>query len=490
MATGTDEMGYLEMNLAEVIEAHDAARIALIDGDTTITFGELRDRVGAMRAHLVASGVRPGDPVAIAAGNEPLFAVASLAILGVGGIVMPLNPSSPPAELQRKLVSVAPSMVLIGEIGRRLLDHGDIITSPLVDMTTIDPADGAVPPIVGRQPGDVAFYMSTSGVSGVPKVAMLTHRNLEFVQEMSVSNENPLLDSDVTLGVLPFAHIFGLNVVLLASMRVGACVVLQRRFDVDESLRLVREHGVTMLTGAPPMWQRWADADVPDDSLRSVRRAVSGAAALPFEVFAKIRDRYGVEIEEGYGLTETSPVITSGRGAPIRATSVGKVMPDVEVVLVDPDGSPVDVGDQGEIVVRGEGVFVGYLDDPDTTASVLTEDGWFWTGDVGIFDDEGYLFLVDRVKDIVIVSGFNVYPSEVENVLIEHPDVRGALVVGSPHGETGEMVVAYVSGTADETALRAHVDSQLSRYKRPTEYHFVEELPISDNGKPRRRELR
>ncbi len=479
------------MNLADVIEAHDAARVALIDGNDTITFGELRERVGVMRAQLAGRGVEPGDAVAIAAGNEPLFAVATLAILGLGGIVMPLNPSSPPAELQRKLEAVSPRMVLVGEIGQRLLGHDDVITAPLVDMTTLpDHADGEIPPIVSRRAGDVAFYMSTSGVSGIPKVAMLTHRNLEFVQLMATSDDDPLLETDVTLGVLPFAHIFGLNVVLLASLRVGARVVLQRRFDVDESLRLVREHGVTMLTGAPPMWQRWAAADVPDDSLRSVRRAVSGAAALPFEVFTRIRDRYGVEIEEGYGLTETSPVITSGRGAQIRPTSVGKVMPGVEVVLVDPDGSPVDVGDQGEIVTRGDGVFVGYLNDADTTASVLTEDGWFWTGDVGIFDDDGYLFLVDRVKDIVIVSGFNVYPSEVENVLMEHPDVRGALVVGSPHGETGEMVVAFVSGTADEASLRAHVDTQLSRYKRPVEYHFVEELPISDNGKPRRRELR
>ena len=415
------------MNLADSIEHHAADRVALIDGDDEITYGDLRRRVASMRTHLVDVGIQPGDPVAIAAGNESLFAVSALAILGAGGIVMPLNPSSPPAELQRKLEVVAPRMVLVGEVGRHLLEHRDEITAELVDMSGLpQPAGtGSAPPIVDREPGDMAFYMSTSGVSGVPKVAMLTHRNLDFVQNMTTTgDDDPLVPSDITLGVLPFAHIFGLNVVLLSSLRIGACVVLQRRFDVDESLRLIRQHSVTMLTGAPPMWQRWAKADAPDDSLRTVRRAVSGAAALPIEVFTAIRDRYGVEIAEGYGLTETSPVITSGRGGTIKPTSVGAVMPGVEVVLVDPDGSPVEVGDQGEIVVRSPGVFVGYLDDPESTSSVLTDDGWFWTGDVGIFDDEGYLYLVDRVKDIIIVSGFNVYPSEVENVLMEHPDVR------------------------------------------------------------------
>ncbi len=168
-----------------------------------------------------------------------------------------------------------------------------------------------------------------------------------------------------------------------------------------------------------------------------------------------MKDRFGVEIAQGYGLTETSPVVTLGRGVPVRPTSVGRVLPGVDVALVDDSGTPVDVGDEGEIVVRSPGVFLGYLDDQETTDSVLSEDGWLWTGDVGIFDDDGYLYLVDRIKDIVIVSGFNVYPAEVENVLMQHPGVSGAIVTGTADEATGETVVAHIVGHRDARGVGA-----------------------------------
>ena len=174
----------------------------------------------------------------------------------------------------------------------------------------------------------------------------------------------------------------------------------------------------------------------------------------------------------------------------MRVTSVGKPLPGVEMVLVDDDGEPVDIGDIGEVVVRAPSVFKGYLNDPEATASILTDDGWLWIGDVGLFDDDGYLYLVDRVKDIIIVSGFNVYPAEVEDVLMEHPNVRGALVVGGAHGATGETVIAHISGDVSVEDLAEFASSQLSRYKRPTEYHIVEELPQTAAGKRLRRELR
>lgn len=238
------------------------------------------------------------------------------------------------------------------------------------------------------------------------------------------------------------------------------------------------------------MWQRWAVADAPDDSLATLTSAASGAAFLPIDTFNAIRDRYGVEIGEGYGLTETSPIVTWSRGISPKATSVGRVLKGVEVALVEPDGTPVEPGDTGEIVVRSPGVFKGYLDAPEITSSVLSSDGWFWTGDVGVFDSDGYLYLVDRVKDLVIVSGFNVYPSEVENALLEHPNVRGAVVVGTPDSDTGEAVVAHVSGTVDEAELDQFVRARLSHYMCPTKYLFVDELPVAPTGKLIRRELR
>jgi long-chain acyl-CoA synthetase len=481
--------GGARVNLANVIERHPADSVALVDGDRTVTYGELRESIAQRRRHLHQLGVAFGSVVTVAAGNEVGFAVSALAVLGLGGIVMPVNPLSPPPELQLRIDLVESKVMLIGAVGAALLEHDFGVTS--IGTTGALP-DGLPddPGIADQSPGATAFYMLTSGVSGEPKVAVLTHANLAWIHEALDGNPEPLSAADVTLGCLPFAHIFGLNVVLLASLRAGSSIVLQRRVDIDESLRLVREHRITMLTGAPPMWQRWAKADAPNDSLATVRHAASGAAALPLGVFEAVRDRYGIEIAQGYGLTETSPIVTLGRGHPVRPSSVGKVLEGVEVALVDGNGVPVDIGDEGEVVVRSPGVFQGYLNDPEMTDSVLTADGWFWTGDIGIFDEDGYLYLVDRIKDVVIVSGFNVFPAEVETVLMGHPDVTGAIVTGSADERTGEKVVAHISGAVDEADLRVHVERHLSRHKCPREYHFLDELPIAPNGKPIRRALR
>ena len=483
------------VNLANVIDEHDASRTALIDGDQVVTYGVLRDRVAALRIQLAERGIGVDDVVALASGNEVHFATAALAVVGLGGIVMPLNPSGTLSEFVQKVEAGGPRMVLVGQLGARLLDHAADVDIELLDMDRLErDADGldlsSAPQVVDREPDDSAFYMATSGVSGSPKIAILSHGNLDWVQEALERSADPLRPDDITLGVLPFVHIFGLNVVLFTSLRAGSTIVLQRRFDAEESLRLVREHQVTLVTGAPPMWQRWADADVSDDALSSVRYGASGAAALPIGTYEKVRDRFGLEIGQGYGLTETSPVVTLARGFPVRPSSVGRVLEGVTVALVDAAGEPVDVGDEGEVVVRSPGVFMGYLDDPATTESVLTDDGWLWTGDVGIFDEEGYLYLVDRIKDVVIVSGFNVYPAEVETALMGHPDVTGAIVTGSADSFTGERVVAHVTGTADQAGLEAYMSEHLSKYKRPTEYHFLDELPIAATGKAIRRALR
>lgn len=479
------------MNLASIIEGHAEASTALIEGDRTVTYGELRDRVDAMRAHVVAMGLAPGDRVALACGNEIHFVVAALGALGAGLVVAPINPFAPINELIRKIDHLTPSAIIVGGVLRDILDHGEEFGVALIDMLEVAATAASPPVIVERDTDDLAFLLSTSGVSGSPKVAMLSHGNLAWVQT-SIVGDGPqqLRSDDVSLAVLPPAHILGLNLVILSTLRAGGAVVFQWRFDVEESLRLVREHHVTQLVGAPPMWQRWAAADAPADSMRSVRFARSGAASLPAEVFARIRDHCGVEVRQGYGLTESSAVLATGRGLDVRVTSVGRPLPGVELVLVDDEGEPVDIGDIGEVVVRAPSVFKGYLNDPEATASILTHDGWLWTGDVGLLDDDGYLYLVDRVKDIIIVSGFNVYPAEVENVLMQHPDVRGAVVVGNDHAETGETVVAHVSGDVDEEQLRAFARSQLGGYKVPTIFHFVDELPVAPTGKAIRRELR
>lgn len=478
------------MNIASIIETHDAARVALIDGDDQLTYGELRDWAASIRQLLTERGVGSDDRVAVPAGNEPAFVAAALGALGVGARVIPMKPTNPLPELDRKLASIRPAIILVGEGASWMLDHAEGIPTPMVDLREVARTVDTSPALVERDDDHIAFMMLTSGVSGNAKVAMLSHGNLTWAQaavcEYSLDGLNA---DDVALAVLPFSHIFGLNVILLASLRMGGQVVLQRRFDVDRSLELCSRHGITLLAGAPPMWRRWSIIEAPDGAFDTVRLAISGAAALPVEVFEEMQLRHGITIEEGYGLTETSPILTTSRGD-VKAGSVGKAVADVDLILVEEDGTPVDRGDAGEVVVRGPGIFKGYFEDDDATHEVLTSDGWFWTGDVGVLDDGGHLYIVDRIKDIIIVSGFNVYPAEVENVLLEHPDVRGAVVVGAIHLDSGETVVAYVSGDVDADELDRHARANLSRYKCPTEYHLVDELPVAPSGKKIRRELR
>lgn len=478
------------MNIASIIESHDEGRTALIDGDDVVTYGQLRDWAGSIRQLLVDHGVGVDDRVAIPAGNEPAFVAAALGAMGIGARVIPMKPTNPLPELDRKLASIRPTIILVGEDASWMHDHADGIEAPMVDLRTVTHAVAGAPAIVERGADDIAIMMLTSGVSGDAKVAMLSHGNLAWAQAAVCENSvDGLSADDVALAVLPFSHIFGLNVILLAALRMGGQVVLQRRFDVDESLALCVRHGITVLAGAPPMWRWWSQVEPPHEAFANVRIAGSGAAALPVEVFEAMQRRHGIAIEEGYGLTETSPLLTSSRGD-VKAGSVGRPVDDVELLLVEDDGTPVDRGDAGEIVVRGPGIFKGYYDDEDATHAVLTSDGWFWTGDVGVLDDDGHLYIVDRIKDIIIVSGFNVYPAEVENVLLAHPQVRGAVVVGGIHLDTGETVVAHVSGDITVEELDQHARGNLSRYKCPTEYHLVDELPVAPTGKKIRRELR
>ncbi len=479
------------MNLANILDGHDADRVAVIDGDTSVTYGELRDWAAAVRRLLVDRGVGVDDRVAIPTGNEPMFIAAACGALGVGARVVPMKPTNPIPELERKLASIDPTIMLLCSHAAWTLEHPDAVSCPIVDMREVPRTTDDPPPVVERDPADVACMMLTSGVSGHAKVAMVSHGSLEWAQQAVCEHaEGGMSSDDVVLCALPLAHIFGLNVVLFAAIRMGATVVMQTRFDVDDSLRLVQQHGITVLAGAPPMWRRWSMIDAPDGTWDSVRLAVSGAAALPNEVFEAMRDRHGVAVEEGYGLTETCAVLTTSRGHDLKPGSVGVPVAGIEMLLVEDDGTVVDAGDAGEIVVRGPGVFSGYYEDAEATDRSLTADGWFWTGDMGVLDDDGYLYIVDRIKDIIIVNGFNVYPAEVENILIEHPDVRGAVVVGGLHLDTGETVIAHVLGDVDTAELDAFAQARLSRYKCPTEYHLVEELPVAPTGKLIRRELR
>jgi long-chain acyl-CoA synthetase len=480
------------MNLASSIEGHADGRVALVDGNGSVTYGELRERVADARAALAAAGCGLDDRVAIVAPNQSETVVALLAVLGVGAVAVPLNPQATEPELARELADADVTAVV-----------GLPVDAPS-DLTRVDliPRPDAAPVgIAEREPDDLAVLMFTSGTAGESQAAALTHGNLRANQEQADRiPEMVRRADDITLGLLPLFHVFGLNVVLLPALRAGGRIVLVDGFDPAEVLALVARHEVTLLTGTPTVWAAFEALDhdaVADDALSSIRLAASGAAQLSVAVARRIEERFGVHVHEGYGLTETSPIVATSVGTSAPAGSIGRPLPGVEVRLLDTDNADVFVGDVGHLHVRGPNVFSGYWDAPEATAAVLSDDGWLRTGDLAVVDDDGHLFIVDRAKDLVIVSGFNVAPAEVERVLLAHPSVADAAVHGRPDDRTGEALVADVVARGEEPTdpdawfaeLADHLAQHLSRYKCPADYRLVPAIPRGLGGKVQRRLL-
>ncbi|HEX5615967.1 MAG TPA: AMP-binding protein [Acidimicrobiia bacterium] len=487
------------MNLAAALlasAARDPGAPAVLAASGPITHGELAAATAALAARLTD----PGTRVAIVAGNEPAFVVAYLATLAAGAVAVPLNPAAPVPELARELDVTRPARVLCSEayVAHARAAVAAATIDATVDVITPDSLDapGTLTP-VSRATDDLAALLFTAGTAGAPKAAMLTHgcllANLEQVQR------HPglaLRADDVVLGVLPLFHVYGLNVVLGLALFAGACVSMVEHFHPRDTLRRIASDGVTVVPAVPAIYAAWTDlspADAPPDAFASVRRAVSGAAALDPEVARAASARFGITVEDGYGLTEASPVVTTAGLGDVRPGSIGPPLPGVEVRLVDVDGADVLTGDPGELWVKGPNVFAGYWEDELATERVLTADGWLRTGDVAVADDDGWLTLVGRAKDVIIVSGFNVHPGEVEEVLLADPDVADAAVVGEPHPRTGETVVAYVVPASergvDTRALLHTASTQLARYKLPSRVEVVASLPRNFAGKLVRRAL-
>ena len=494
------------MNLAHIIDGHEADHVAVISRGVETTYGQLRDRVARVRGGLAGLGVGSGDRVAMLCGNGLYFVETYLAVLGLGAVVVPLNPQSPAPEIEQQIAAVGATVVLVEPAAAAAWAAIDPAVATTVshviatergsfdtdvafdDLLAADPVD-----IVEVDPSALAALIFTSGTAGFPRAAMLSHGNLQANIDQGRSAAARITSDDIVYGVLPTFHIFGLNVVLGSGFANGATIVLIQRFDPSTALDTIRERGVTVVPGAPPLWLAFSHFDdAPADSFATVRLALTGAAKMPEEAIRRLQQRFGIQLAEGYGLTEASPVVTSSAGLPMKVGSVGKVLDGMTVRLVD-DGDDVLRGDAGEIWVKGPNVFLGYLDDPEQTARVLTSDGWLRTGDIATTDDDGYLYLVDRAKDLIIVSGFNVYPAEVEDVIAQHPAVADVGVVGVAHPHTGEAVKAWVVGrdgmTVDEDTLISWCNEHLARYKSPSKVLFVDELPRNVSGKLLRRSL-
>ncbi|MGH2677162.1 MAG: long-chain-fatty-acid--CoA ligase [Actinomycetota bacterium] len=483
--------------------------VALIADDRSLTYGQLEDRVRRVAGALAGIGVIKGDRVAVLFGTVPEFVEVLHGAWRLGAVVAPLNVMLTPDELGYVLADSEASVVVTD---RAFLPSVLAVRDRLADLHLVVVARGRSPrrtesyeKLLARAPDpppvtvdrdDLALLAYTAGTTANPKGAMLTQGNLlANLEQMSQVPALHEAESDVVLLALPLFHIYALNVVLGITLREGATAVLAERFDPARTLELVERHRVTVLFGAPPMFAGWLQAaEHREFDLSSVRLAVSGAAALPAEVLAAFRARFGITIWEGYGLTETAPALTTtALGPEGRPDSIGLVLPGVQVRLVDDHGRDVDEGDPGEIVVRGPNVFTGYWRKPEETEAAF-RDGWFRTGDVAFRDDDAYLNIVDRTKDLVIVSGFNVYPREVEETIASHPAVAECTVIGVPDERTGEAVKAFVVPAAGasltEEDILAHCTERLARFKWPKEIEIVRELPKHVTGKVLRRRLR
>lgn len=495
------------MNLANIIDGHDGDLTALISRGRPTTYDQLRHQVASMRAALLRHGVTKGDVVALLCGNSRYFVVSYLASVGIGAIVSPLNPSSPAPEIEGELNAVTPTAVVIEPAAFDAWKKIPSQTTSAIQLVIategheIDGAEtidaflsGEHAPVVEVEASHPAVYMFTSGTAGSPKAAVLTHNNLlTNIRQANVAEH--ISSSDVVFGVLPLFHIFGLNVVIGTTLAGGGCLVLIQRFDPISTMETIEERGVTVLPGAPSLWAALGQLDhATPHAFSSIRLALSGAAKLPEQISQSFSARFGLQIQEGYGLTEASPVVTTSIGMEWTPGSIGRPVPGIELRVVDENGEDVLVGDSGEIWIRGENIFAGYLNDPEATSRVLTKDGWLRTGDIAVVDDAGHLYMVDRAKDLIIVSGFNVFPAEVEGVLSAHPDISEVAVVGTPHPHTGEAVRAYVvtrNGVhLDEDALIDYCRTKLARYKCPSKVLFVDALPKNISGKVQRYALR
>lgn len=482
-------------NLADLVRQAAAtapAKAALVTSTRTLTWSELDQQVDRLAGGLLARGLSAGDRVAILLPNSLEFALSYFALLRAGLVAVPLNTSYTATEVDFQLQDSAARLVITDEGLAEAVISADVL---LVRSPAWDELGAAAP--YGGEPGaageDLAVLLYTSGTTGRPKGAMLSHRallaNLDQLRRISPPVVAP---DDVVLLVLPLFHVYGLNSGLGMTAAAAATGVLAERFDPVETLALVREHKVTDIIGAPPMYVAWSMLPELRDSLANVRVAVSGAAPLPAEVLATLLESTGQGIYEGYGLTETAPVLTTTLcSAAVKPGSIGKAIPGVELRLTDESGDEVDDDDPGEIVVRGPNLFSGYWPDgaggPDSA-------GWFHTGDVAYADEDGDLFLVDRIRELILVSGFNVYPREVEDVITTHPDVAEAAVIGVPHPYTGETVRALVvprpGAQIDPEAVIEHAAARLARFKCPTSIEVVDKLPHSATGKVAKGKLR
>jgi long-chain acyl-CoA synthetase len=490
--------GNLASILKDTAERH-GDRTAIKLDDAEVTYDQLDEASARAAALLRAKGVEPGDRVGVMLPNVPYFAVAYYGVLRAGGVVVPMNVLLKGRETAFYLKDPEAKLVFAWHAFAGAAEKGaeeagaEVIEVKPGEFEKLLAEHDPDHEIADRDDDDTAVILYTSGTTGTPKGAELTHANLSRNAEAAAGLVQSS-EEDVLLGALPLFHSFGQTCGLNASIRAGSCLSMIPRFDPGKALEIIQRDKVTIFQGVPTMYTAMLNHDDKGDYDTSCLRAcMSGGAAMPVEVMRGFEEAFGCKVLEGYGLSETSPVASFNHlDRERKPGSIGTPIEGVEMRVVDDDGNEVDQGAVGEIAIKGHNVMKGYWNRDDATEEAI-KDGWFHTGDMGKIDEDGYFFIVDRKKEMIIRGGYNVYPREVEEVMYEHPAVAEVAVIGVPDDNMGEEVGAAVAlkkgEEVSEDELRDFVKNEVANYKYPRRIWFVDELPKGPTGKILKREI-
>jgi long-chain acyl-CoA synthetase len=491
------------LNLASTVTesaAADPAAVAVRLGPLELTYTELDERSARLAALLREKGLQQGDRVGVMLPNVLEFPISYYGVLRAGGVVVPMNVLLKRREIAFYLEDSGAKLLLAwhgfgGEAREGAAEAG-------AELIEVEPQSFAEL-LAGQEPdtdladteeSDTAVILYTSGTTGKPKGAKLTHFNLSRNAEIASETTCEVKRGDVVLGSLPLFHSFGQTVSMNASMRVGATLTLLPKFDPGEALEIMQRDSVTHFYGVPTMYGALLHHPGREEfDTSSLRICITGGASMPVEVLRGFEEAFECELLEGYGLSETSPVSSTNHpGRPRKPGSIGTPLREVEMKVVDEDDKEVPQGEVGEIVIRGHNVMKGYWQRPDATEEAM-RGGWFHTGDMARVDEDGYFFIVDRKKDMIIRGGYNVYPREVEEVLYEHPKIREAAVLGVPHDQWGEEIgAAVVPHEGEELSpeeVSEYVKERIAAYKYPRLVWFMDDLPKGPTGKILKREI-
>jgi long-chain acyl-CoA synthetase len=495
------------VNIARALEQsrqRDPERAAIVFEGRTLSYRDL-DAAASRFANAVRElGVGSGDRVALYLPNIPAFAVAYVGAQKLGAVAVSLNSLLKRDEVRFILDDSRPKVVVTTAGQRANVPDQELAPRPAVVIAEGEASGSDLPlgallerasdraPALEVEAGHPAAILYTSGTTGFPKGATLSHGNVTS-NIAATQRYTGMTPADQLLLFLPLFHCFGQNFILMSGLRAGATIALQRRFVMEDALAALGRGGATMLFGVPTTFITLLNAGLPADTFASTRYCFSAAAPLPAEIARAWEERFGHKIWEGYGLTETSPFASYNHERRHKLGSIGEPIEGVEMKVVGEDGGEVERGVWGEIVIRGPNVMLGYWNRPEETAAAI-RDGWFHSGDIGVQSEDGYFAICDRLKDMIITSGFNVYPAEVENVLYAHPAVGEAAVYGAPDPVRGEQVNACVvlrpGATASAEELIEFCRGRIAGYKSPRRIDLVAQIPKSPTGKILKRVLR